>query len=110
MLVNTHPTHTSTTAINRPTNAKSIKPKRTRKPLSRQKLEERAYLKTTFPETGKVRAKQIAAYLDIGESTWWKLSADGVVPPPTKLGQRVSVWDAELIHDIAKNGVMGEAA
>lgn len=59
-----------------------------------------------FPETGLVRANQAAAFLGIGLSTFWRYVSDndGRIKKPTKLGTRVSVWDAAYIRNIALNG------
>ena len=81
------------------------KVKRTRKPLSNEAQKQRSFLKSIFPEVGKVRAKQAAAYLEIGESTFWKMLADKRIDPPLKLGKRVSVWDAQYIRQLAENGI-----
>lgn len=62
-------------------------------------------LKESFPETGKVRAPQSAAYLGLGVSTFWAFVADGRIKPPVKFGARVSTWDAEYIRDLAANGI-----
>lgn len=58
-----------------------------------------------FPKSGNVRAKQSAKYLSIGVSTWWLWVKQGRVRPPIKHGSRVSVWEAEYVRSLAKNGV-----
>ena len=68
-------------------------------------LEQRKILKESFPSTGKVRVPQIAAFLGVGISTFWKYSDDGRIKPPVKYGARVSVWDAEYIRDLADKGI-----
>lgn len=57
-----------------------------------------------FPEVGKTRAKENANFLGIGESTFWKYVNQGKIKKPIKYGQRVSVWDAEYIRKISKEG------
>lgn len=58
-----------------------------------------------FPTEGKVRAKQAAQFLAIGISTFWFYVSQGRIQKPRKLSQRVSVWDAEYIRDLAANGI-----
>ena len=58
-----------------------------------------------FPLSGNVRAKQTAKFLSIGISTWWLWVKQGRVKPPTKYGNRVSVWDCSYIRELAKNGI-----
>ena len=68
-------------------------------------LSYRAVLTETFPRVGKVRVPQIAAYLGVGESTWWLYVKEGRVKPPVKYGARVSVWDAEYVRGLADSGI-----
>ncbi len=58
-----------------------------------------------FPQTGNVRAKPSAEHLAIGISTFWLWVKQGKIKKPTKHGARVSVWDAEYIRELAKNGI-----
>jgi predicted DNA-binding transcriptional regulator AlpA len=44
-----------------------------------------------------MRARQAAAFLGIGESTFWRWVSEGKLPPPTKLGTRVSIWPTEKL-------------
>lgn len=69
-------------------------------------MAERKQLADSFPESGAVRAKQVAAFLGIGLSTLWSYASDkdGRIKKPTKLSPKISVWDAAYIRDIALNG------
>ena len=72
-------------------------------------------LSCTFPATGNVRARQNAAFLGIGLSTFWLYVEQGRIKKPIKYGVRLSVWDAEYIHQLKREGippakVEGEAA
>lgn len=58
-----------------------------------------------FPHEGKIRAKQAAQHLAIGVSTWWLYVKQGRVQQPMRYGARVSVWDAQYIRELAKNGI-----
>ncbi len=62
-----------------------------------------------FPQSGNVRAKQSAQFLSIGISTFWLWVKQGKIKSPTKHGARISVWQAQYIRSLAKNGVRGEA-
>ena len=58
-----------------------------------------------FPSVGKVRARQIAAYLGMGLSTFWVYVNQGRIKKPIKYGVRLSVWDAEYIHQLKREGI-----
>ena len=60
---------------------------------------------TVFPQSGNVRAKQSAQFLGIAQSTFWAWVKQGRIKKPTKHGARISVWDAEYIRELAKNGI-----
>jgi predicted DNA-binding transcriptional regulator AlpA len=86
---------------------------------SLQRQEAKLYFKKiaaeAFPSVGNVRARQSAAYLGIGLSTFWLYVEQGRIQKPTKYGVRLSVWDAEYIHQLKREGippakVEGEAA
>lgn len=67
----------------------------------------------SFPKVGNVRANQCAAYLGIGLFTFWLFFAENRIKKPTKYGVRLSVRDAEYIHQLKANGITpakGEAA
>lgn len=61
-----------------------------------------------FPHEGKVRAKEAAPFLGIAISSYWAFVKQGRIQPPMKFGKRVSVWDAEYIRELAKNGIPAE--
>lgn len=54
---------------------------------------------TYFPQSGNVRAKQAAAFLSVGLSTFWLWVQQGKIKRPFKLSPRVSTWRAEYIRD-----------
>lgn len=58
-----------------------------------------------FPLVGNVRANQSAAYLGIGLSTFWFFVEQGRIKRPIKYGVRVSVWEAEYIHQLKREGI-----
>ena len=66
--------------------------------------EERKELINNFPNNGNVRVKEIAPFLGVGVSTFWKYVREGKINKPVKFGARVSVWDAEYIREISKMG------
>jgi len=41
---------------------------------------------------GVIRAKGVAAFLNIGLSTVWKWHAEGKLPPGIRIGPRCTVW------------------
>jgi predicted DNA-binding transcriptional regulator AlpA len=55
---------------------------------------------SALPEVGFVRLPQILSVLPIGKSTWWAGVRSGRFPPPTKLGSRISVWEAQAIRGL----------
>lgn len=59
----------------------------------------------SFPSAGNVRARQSAAYLGIGLSTFWSYVEQGRIKRPTKYGVRLSVWEAEYIHQLKREGI-----
>ncbi len=63
--------------------------------------------RTTLPETGFLRLKEILAPvgpIPVSKSTWWEGVKDGRFPKPLKLGARITVWRAEDIHTLIANG------
>ena len=67
---------------------------------------ERQLLVNTFPQTGMVRMKSMAAFLNISESAGWSYVAQGRIQKPIKLSSRTSVWKAEYVrNDLATNGI-----
>ncbi len=69
-------------------------------------LEIRQHLADTMPKAGGMaRAKQCAAFLDIGKSTFDLYVKQGRIRKPVKMGARVSVWPAEYIRGLAESGI-----
>jgi predicted DNA-binding transcriptional regulator AlpA len=72
-------------------------------------------MKNPLPETGYVRLSQIVgdqkatppipAIIPVSKSTWWNGVKDGRFPRPVKLGPRVTVWRAEDIRSLIRDGV-----
>lgn len=58
-----------------------------------------------FPLEGNVRAKQAHAFLGIGKSTFHLYVQQGRIKQPMRYSERTSVWSAEYIRDLAKNGI-----
>ena len=54
---------------------------------------------------GNIRAREAADYLSIGLSTYWLWVKQGRIKKPIKFGSRISVWSAEYIRELAKNGI-----
>lgn len=50
-----------------------------------------------FPETGFVRADEVARFLSISQKTWWCWVADGKAPKSIKLSRKCTVWNASEI-------------
>ena len=49
------------------------------------------------------RAAALAKSLAVAESTIWRWVAEGKLPKPIKLGERVTVWDLDEVENfIAK--------
>lgn len=49
-------------------------------------------------KNGALRAKNAAAFLGIGESTFWRRVQQGRLPKGTRLSARVTVWKAKDIE------------
>ena len=43
--------------------------------------------------------------LPISKSTWWAGVKDGRFPQPVKLGDRITAWREDEIHNLIANGV-----
>lgn len=43
--------------------------------------------------------------LPISKSTWWAGVKDGRFPQPVKLGDRITAWREDEIHNLISNGV-----
>ena len=76
-----------------------------RETINKEKARNRQVLADTFPHSGKVRMKQVAAYLSIAESTAWAYIKAGRIKRPTKLGARTSVFDAEYVRMLGETGI-----
>jgi predicted DNA-binding transcriptional regulator AlpA len=58
---------------------------------------------------GKVlRAKDAAAFLGIGLSTFWKWVKDGRLPKGIRLSARCTVWRSEAIEDFIEQQATGQ--
>ncbi|MEI7182582.1 AlpA family phage regulatory protein [Pectobacterium carotovorum] len=51
-----------------------------------------------FPLSGNVRIKNVAKFLAISEATIWRKVKQRGFPQPTKLSERVTVFDAAEIR------------
>lgn len=67
--------------------------------------QERKELADNYPVSGNARAKDNAAFLGIGVSTYWKYVAEKRIKQPIRYGNRVSVWDCAYIRELALNGI-----
>lgn len=57
-----------------------------------------------LPKEGFVRLRHILQVLPIGKSTWWAGVKSGRYPKPVRtLGQRITAWRVEDIHELIKN-------
>lgn len=60
-----------------------------------------------LPATGLLRLSRIIGPgnpIPVSKSTWWQGVKDGRFPKPIKLGPRVTVWRAEDIAALVRNG------
>ncbi len=56
-----------------------------------------------------LRARQASVYLGIALSTFWRWTAQGVLPPGTKLSTRCTVWrTSDLDLFLASKGLPNE--
>ena len=51
-----------------------------------------------LPTEGFIRAKQLSKILGVATVTIWRWSAQGRLPPPVKLSERVTAWEAGSIR------------
>ena len=64
-----------------------------------------------FPLAGAMRAKSAAAFLGIGQSTFWRWVKEGRLPKGTRLSARATVWRCEdLEHFLNQAGEEGGRA
>ena len=54
------------------------------------------------------RAKQAAARSGMGESSWWRLVAQGVAPKPIKIGCRFTAWRASDVLAFIEQAASGD--
>lgn len=60
-----------------------------------------------YPETRFLRLRDVlapAGPIPVSKSTWWAGVKDGRFPKPIKLGRRISVWRAEDIERLIREG------
>jgi len=57
------------------------------------------HVSSELPREGFVRVGTLAKVLGIAVVTVWRWSADGKLPKPVKLSERVTAWRAEDIRD-----------
>lgn len=57
----------------------------------------------TLPETGFVRLSQILKVFPVSKSTWWAGVKTGKYPQPIKLGEKMTAWCAEDIHELIQS-------
>lgn len=62
-----------------------------------------------FPIDGMVRAKEAVRFLGMGLSTFHRHVQKGRIRKPVKFGSKISLWDAEYIRELAKNGFSDSA-
>ena len=53
----------------------------------------------TLPTEGFIRVNQLSQILGVAIVTVWRWSAQGRLPKPVKLSERVTVWRAESIRE-----------
>ena len=53
-----------------------------------------------LPETGFLRLRQVLKFFPISKSKWYQGIADGIYPPPVKLGPRVSAYRSQDIKSL----------
>jgi prophage regulatory protein len=61
----------------------------------------------SLPDSGLLRLSMILAPngpIPVARSTWWAGVRAGRFPQPVKLGERITCWRAEDIHDLLKHG------
>lgn len=61
-------------------------------------MKEHYPLLTTFPYSGNARVKSVAKFLAISKATVWRKAKQPDFPKPTKLSERVTVFDAAEIR------------
>ena len=56
-----------------------------------------------------VRAQELARQLGVSRATIWLWAKDGRLPPPIKLGPRVTVWDMAKVEKWIEDLGVGDA-
>lgn len=56
--------------------------------------------KTTLPDTGFIRLKQILSFFPVCRTTWWNGVKSGLYPKPVKLSPRTTAWRVEDIREL----------
>lgn len=65
-------------------------------------------MRDLLPETGFVRLAQVLAPegpIPVSKSTWWLGVRTGRFPKALKLGPRITVWRAEDIRALIREGI-----
>ena len=52
-----------------------------------------------------IRLNQVLVLIPVAKSTWWEGVRVGKYPKPVKLGDRITCWRLEDIHELARKGV-----
>lgn len=55
-------------------------------------------MQTSTPSNKSLRAKEAAAFLGIGKSTFWRWVQEGRIPEGIKLSPRATVWTVETLE------------
>ena len=78
--------------------------KNTVKKLHSKRAKQEPLTPSTFlpADDAFVRARECAAFLGIGLSTWWAWVKNGRVDRPIKLGPKTSVWQAGYVRDLQR--------
>ena len=63
---------------------------------------------TTTNSHGAMRAKSAAAFLGIGESTFWRWVQEGRIPKGTRLSARCTIWKREDLERFLNEAFEGE--
>lgn len=53
-------------------------------------------------QVGFYKASTVAKKFDVSVTTVWRWSKSGVIPPPIKISENISRWDAEEIDEFAR--------
>lgn len=61
----------------------------------------------TLSNQGAIRAKSAAAFLGIGESTFWRWVKEGRLPKGTRLSARATVWKREDLERFLNQSAEG---